>query len=228
MDIEVYCDESGQEHFKARPAGEHYTLIGSLWLPAELRPGLKVAINALRRQHGVFGEAKWGRVSMYAQPFYLGLVDLFFACDLRFRVLVLRADELDLSLHEDSEELMFWKFYYFLLRGWLDDLNAYSIFTDIRTNRVHGRMKDLQRTLNYANLSSTVTVQALDSSESVLMQLTDVLTGAASYRFHGHTSSQPKLQLIQRIEQHLGHPIAPTTKAVEKFNIFRMKPGGGW
>jgi hypothetical protein len=229
VNIEVYCDESCQEYFATRPQGEYFVLIGSIWVPAELRTGLKQKIEELRQKHGIFGEAKWGRVSKHALPFYKDFVDLFFENDLRFRVMVIRTDELDIRWHDNNVELMFYKFYYFMLRGWLDDCNEYRIFTDVRTNSLPGRLKTLETVLRNAALTSSVSLQAIPSQELVLMQLADVLTGAVGYRFHDRHASKSKLELITHLEKKLGRPLnAATTKGMQRFNIFRFKPGGGW
>lgn len=226
MTFDVYCDESSPENFKHPRAGEYYTLIGSIWCPAEERAGLKARINALRQQHSIHGEGKWGRVSLRALPYYAGLIDLFFDSPLRYRVLVLRADELNLDFHDSSTELMFYKFYYFLLREWLAGAHEYRIFTDIRTNRSRTRLQDLQGFLGRFNPGASVSVQAIPSGESVLMQLTDILTGAVSYRFHRRETSEARLELIRHLEVLIGHRIGPTVKGEQKFNVFRMTPGG--
>ena len=38
-------------------------MIGSLWLPAELRGEIKSRIHALRQRHSAWGEIKWTKVS---------------------------------------------------------------------------------------------------------------------------------------------------------------------
>lgn len=227
--IEVYCDESCQEHFASRPDGNYFVLIGSIWTQAESRDQLKQQVEDRRKTHNIFGEAKWRRVSKQALPFYKDLVDIFFDSELRFRVMVIRTDELDIRWHDNNIELMFYKFYYFMLRGWLDDCNDYRVFTDVRTNSLPGRLRELERVLNNAALTSSIDVQAIPSQESVLMQIADVLTGAVSYKFHYRRSSNPKLALVQHIESRLGRLLnGATAKSEQKFNIFRFKPGGGW
>lgn len=221
--FEIYCDESGQELFKTRKDGDNFALIGGIWVRAECRAEIKMAIRELRQEHGIHGEAKWNRVSERALAFYKELVDLFFESELRFRVMVVRSDELDLKLHESDEELMFYKFYYFMLRVWIDDLCGYRVFTDVRTTRVRGRLKTLKRTLERSNLTSTVQVQSLPSSESPLMQLADVFTGAVGSKFHKRTESKPKLMLVEHIEKRLGRAIAPTGPFEQKFNVYRIQ-----
>jgi hypothetical protein len=231
MDFEVYCDESGQELFGTRTPGEHYVLIGSLWIKAESRNEYKHYIKQLRREHKVGGEFKWKRVSPSRLAFFLELIRFFFEQkdEIRFRVIVLRADEMDVvRFHESDSELMFYKFYYQVLHHWILDFNRYRVFVDTKTNRLHSRIRTLEKCLKYANLSSLVEAQALPSHEVELLQLVDVLTGAVSYKFHRRSSSYAKLSVLAEIERHLGKEITPTWRSEDKFNVFRFQSGGGW
>jgi len=60
------------------------------------------------------------------------------------------------------------------------------------------------------------------------LQFADVLIGAVGYHFHREKGSSTKLAILKEIQDHLGHPIQPTPKYEEKFNIFRFRAGGGW
>ena len=230
MDFEVYCDESNPEFFKSRPAGENYVLIGGIWIKAEDRSKHKAAINEIRSRHKVMGEFKWNRVSPSRVGFYTEIVGWFFTTDeVRFRTIVLPVKGLNDKLHEYDNELAFYKFYYQLLHHWILDNNNYRVFVDTRTNRLHDRLKTLEQCLNYANLTSTVTLQALPSDELDLIQVVDVLIGAVGYRFHGRSGSASKLAVIKVIEDWLiKPPIGPTPRSEEKFNVFRFRRGGGW
>jgi hypothetical protein len=231
MDFEVYCDESRAEYFRDRqPGAKRYVLIGGLWIEAEQREDYKAKIRKLREIHDVWGEFKWNRVSPSRQQFYLALVQLFFEEAMRFRCLVLPANQLDsIQFHNADNELMFYKFYYQLLHHWILDFNTYRVFVDLKTNRLHNRIKTLERVLQNANLTSEVlAVQALPSHQVDLLQLADVLIGAVGYRFHEERTSVAKLAVLREIEAQLGHPIQPTSRREQKFNIFRFRPGGGW
>ncbi len=229
MDFEIYCDESRQELFHSPVPGGQYVLIGGIWIKAGERPAHKQAIKALRARHRLHGEFKWNRVSPSRAEFYKDLVGLFFSREIRFRTLVLRADELDVvRFHEADNELMFYKFYYQLLHHWILDFNRYRIFVDTKTNRVRNRLKTLQRCLSNANISSVVDVQALPSHQIDLIQLADVMIGAVSYKFHKGGSSKARQDVVAEIERHLQSEIGPTSRAQEKFNVFRFRPGGGW
>jgi hypothetical protein len=232
MNFEVYCDESRQDLFRAPLPGENYVLIGGVWLKADKRTAYKAAIRELREKHHVGGEFAWNRVSPSRVEFYLDLVRFFCgesADDLRFRVIVLRSDELN-AVHfaQSDNELMFYKFYYQLLHHWILDCNEYRIFLDAKTNRLHGRQKTLERCLSSANLLSKVTVQALPSHEVSLIQLADVLIGAVGYKLHGLNTSSSKVRVVAELEKALKRNLSPTPKSHEKFNIFRFRSGGGW
>lgn len=215
MDFEVYCDESRQQLFSGRDRSG-FVCLGSLWLESSRREHLKERIRELRSRHSVGGEFKWHRVSRAKKQFYLDLTELFFGEQMRFRAIVLPAEEMDaVRFHASDQELMFYKFYYQLLHHWILDQNRYRIFLDLKTNRSAGRVQTLERVLRNANLTSEILgVQALPSRQLDLMQLTDVLLGAVSYSFNGKGSSQAKNAVVENICAHLGRDeIVPTPRS---------------
>lgn len=229
MELEVYCDESRQELFAGKNR-DGFVVIGGLWLESARRQHLKARIGELRKCHHVHGEFKWQKVSPSREPFYLDLVELFFGEPMRFRAIVLAAQEMDaVRFHGADNELMFYKFYYQMLHHWILDQNIYRIFVDVRTNRMRGRVKTLEQVLGNANLTAEIAcVQALPSRELDIMQLADVLVGAVSFTFNGGGTSGAKRAVVARIEQHLEHSIQPTSRADQKLNIFRFRSEGGW
>lgn len=230
MDFEVYCDESGQQHLTTKSIrSDTYVLIGGLWIEASNRETHKSKIRRIRNTHQVHGEFKWNRVSPSRQDFYRDLVRLFFRQPMNFRCLVLPADQLDaVRFHDADEELMFYKFYYQLLHHWILDFDRYRIFVDLKTDRVKSRIQTLENVLQNANPAAEIlSVQALPSRELDLLQLTDVLIGAVSSRFHGTTTSTAKLAVVEAIEDRLRHPIRPTTRRASKFNVFFFRTRSG-
>ena len=165
-------------------ASERHVLIGGVWIESARRQEYKQAIRLIRDQHQVGGEFKWNRVSPSRSDFYVALIDLFFRTDMRFRCIVLPGDQLDaVKLNQSDGELMFYKFYYQLIHHWILDFNHYQVFLDMRTNRVHDRLRVLERCLAAANLTSGIAVQALPSEELDLLQLSDVLVGAVGSKY---------------------------------------------
>lgn len=230
MEFEVYCDESGLEALTNK--SEHrFTAIGSIWLPAENREQLKQELNAIKARYNIKGELKWNKISPAYMALYRDVLTYFFKAEhIRFRVIMIEAEKADaLSFHNGDVELGFYKFYYHLLHHWLFDNNNYNIFIDLKVNRNKGRLNELKRLLEEANRTSTVAqVQGLPSEQSLGIQLADVLTGIAAAKFNNKIVSPAKKELIQVVETLIGHPIEPTSKHEEKFNIFQIDMEGGW
>jgi len=231
--FEVYCDEALPDLFTSRHPHARYLMIGSLWLPAELRQEAKTKVAELRTRFDVWGEMKWTKISPSKQSFYEELVDLFFSfgSDMRFRCIAVDREQVDLTLHANDGELGFYKFYYQLLHHWVLDFNEYRIFCDLKSNRDRGRLHDLKRCLAYSNLSAKIAdIQSLPSSDTALLQLCDVLLGAASSRMNRTLgSSVAKEAIVGRLEDRLNRKqIEPTSRTEEKFNVFKIRLGGGW
>lgn len=176
-------------------------------------------------------EFKWQNVSASRLSYYSAIVDWFATqADLRFRCIAVDREKVDLvRFHKADAELGFYKFYYQLLHHWILDYNDYSVFCDAKANRSRLRLPDLERCLNFSNLSSRVRVQAIRSEESVLIQLADVLTGAASSTLNRtlHVGSA-RSRVVERLENALGRRIAPTSRGEQKFNVFQINFDGGW
>lgn len=233
MKFDVYCDESCPDSIATTSPSAKFLLIGSLWLPRDLRTDAKDAIHRLRNKHKVGGEFKWNRVSDSRVEFYTELCEWFFAQgeNVRFRCIAVDCDKVDLThFHENDQELGFYKFYYQLLHHWILDFNEYAFFLDYKKNRQNDRLQVLQRCLDASNISSLVTtVQATESRQSVLVQLTDVLTGCASRRMNQlQPNSQAKEHVLGLVEKNLGRRIGPTSRFEQKFNVFRINLAGGW
>ena len=220
MNFEVYCDESGLEALTNK-AAHKYTAIGGVWLPADKRLELKQEINAIKERYGIKGELKWNKLSpSFYEPYCDGGSVFFRANYLRLRVILIEAEKVDnIKFHNADHELSFYKFYYQLLQHWIFDFNNYAIYLDLKVNRNKGRLEELKRVLNNANLTSEITQG---------IQLADVLTGLTAGKFNDNTTSQAKMDLISLVESKVGHPIAATHKWEEKFNVFKINLKGGW
>ncbi|MEO5378852.1 MAG: DUF3800 domain-containing protein [Magnetococcus sp. DMHC-6] len=232
MDFDVYCDESRPDLLTStHPSGE-YVVIGSLWLETCRRQEYKQFIHSLRDIHRVGGEFKWQKVSPSRIQFYESLIDWFIeqGLDVRFRCILIPHDQLNWQMHEGDRELGFYKFYYQMLHHWILDFNRYSVFCDYKSNRLMSRLETLKQCLSYTNLTSEILrVQTIRSEESVLIQLTDLLTGAVSAKFNQSLKlDSSKGALVQRLETRLGHSLQATNRWEKKFNIFAIHLGGGW
>ncbi len=220
----IYCDENRPEMIGKKDPIDRYAVLGGVWIKKSNVRKIKRDIQRLREKHNLFGEIKWKNVSPSKLDFYLDLVDLFFECDnIRFRCIVVDATKVNLQkFHDSDQELGFYKFYYQLIYHWLDWNRDYAIFLDYKKNKQHDRLSTLRTILNRASMADVVNVQAIESKQSSLIQLVDVLMGAVGYKFNEYDTSDAKLAVINRIEERIGHVLQPTLKNQSKFNIFKI------
>ena len=236
MKFEIYCDESRQDLFNNKnsiTSNNRYICIGGIWIDSDLRENFKFNIKELQKKHNVFGEFKWKNVTPSKYDFYEELVNLFFDYDdrIKFRCIVIDAKQVNMDKYNQSDsELGFYKFYYQLLTYWIDNSNKYNIYTDYKTNRKNDRLKDLKLILNNkVHCSTTVSlIQAINSKESLLLQLEDVLMGVVAYKYNYgvHGKAKAKNELIKVVEDKLKKSITDNNKYEKKFNIFKMNLRG--
>ncbi|MBD5521964.1 MAG: DUF3800 domain-containing protein [Lachnospiraceae bacterium] len=238
MLIDIYCDESRQDLLVNRAnvnTNNRYVCFGGIWVPNEKRALIKQQINEIRQKHGIHGEFKWGNVSNSKRAFYRELIDLFFRSendDIYFRCVVIDALEVDNEQFNDSDqELGYYKFYYQLLHNWLTESNDYYIFTDFKTNKDRCRLNELRRITNLGMHGDRIKlIQAIDSKESVILQLQNILMGTVAYKFNfgSDGQSETKKELVSLVEKYLEQEIALMYKNEQKrFNIFKISLRGG-
>ena len=235
--IDVYCDESRQDLLanpSAITANNRFCCIGGISLPYERRTEIKAAIKLLQKKYAVFGELRWGTVSNNKVDFYLELVDLFFSYpDLMFRTVVIDASKVQNDVFNNSDqELGYYKFYYQLLNHWLTAPDNYRIYTDQKTNKDKMRLNELRRILNVNRgiQTSIELIQAINSKESLLLQMENILMGAVGFKYNFGDAgvSIAKKRIVSHIESHIGKPIGHTSPSEQKFNVFAISLREGY
>lgn len=223
--IEVYCDESRPETLYGENSKDKYMVIGGIWIPASERKKIKNKINYLKKIYGINNEVKWKNVSPSKEDFYLDLIDYFFSNrNIRFRCIVVDSSKVNMEIYHNSDsELGFYKFYYQVLNKWCEGNESYWIYLDYKSNKMGNRLHVLKDILNNATFSDIKEVQAINSSESVFIQMADILIGAVGYIFNGYSESNAKLNVIRRIEKYIDQPLQATTSTERKFNIFKIE-----
>ena len=101
-----------------------------------------------------------------------------------------------------------------MLRRWTNNHNVYRVFCETDNKCIH-RFK---RILLGAKIKTDV--QALPSKEVVLIQLTDLLLGAASSRANKTLNcGAAKEDVVKALEERLGIVLGPTIVGNNKFNL---------
>jgi hypothetical protein len=223
-EIVVYCDESCHDLTGHHP----FMAVGGLWVHRDVRDDLSRAFRHLATELGLRGELKWRKVSRTRLDAYMRLVDFFFdQPDLRFRTIVVEQAKVKMELHGKDSELAFYKFYYEMLEKWLLAGNDYVILIDRKTNRGADRYTTLRTYLErHLRGQAWITdLTIIDSGESPLAQLCDVLTGAVAAAFNATPPpGSAKEQLGQHVARRAGLMSlqARTAPSEDKFNIFRI------
>ena len=217
MNMEIYCDNAFPDLFTSNNPRADYLMIGSLWLPADLREEVKDRIKAVRRRHDTWGEIKWNKISRSRIGFYFDPIDLFMSYDedeLHFRGIAVNREQMKHDPNHVRAELGIYRFYHEMIHHWTNSQNTYRVFCETDNRCIH-RFK---RVLLGARI--TTDIQALPSKEVALIQLTDLLLGAASSRanrtLNGGTAKEG---VVKALEQRLGIVLGPTTVGNNKFNL---------
>lgn len=222
----VYCDES-----RHNGATDHrYMAIGGLWVPKGRRLEISRGLRDLCRKRGLNGEIKWSKVSTARLEDYKTLVDYFFSTQaLQYRVIVVDQSKVDSEkFHGGDAELGFYKFYYQMLKSWIHQGNEYVILLDFKRNKNGNRYSDLRRILGRrARVAGAVIreLTVIDSGQSPLAQLCDLLTGSVAASCCSDIRSA-KASLAGHIASLAGLPdlrAASISPSFNKFNIFRIK-----
>ena len=229
--LELYCDESRQDLFYNKDAisdTNKYIFIGGIVIDRKNRVEIKNKINELKGKYDINTktELKWNRVTKNYLDLYKKMIDIYIDYDISFRAICIDSSKINLKYHNDNAELGFYKLYYQLLNNWLSPKLKYTIYTDIKTYSDPNVLNDLKRCLNNKEHPNSVErIYAIDSHESVFLQLEDILMGATSYKmnFGNNGNSEIKLELISYLESKLGHELKPTDRNATKFNLFKIR-----
>jgi hypothetical protein len=227
MEYIVYCDESRHAGTDHHP----FMAIGSLWMPRAEKVSLTGIFKKLCHFADLHGEVKWSKTSRICLESYKQLIDFFFDEEaLHFRVIVVNQDKLDLEKYHDGDwELGFYKFYYELLIKWIEAGNEYLILLDFKKNKGADRHTTLKTVLERAVRGKAIIkdLTVIDSSQTPLGQLCDLLTGAVAADWCGLIEGRPKADLAAYIANKCGYPslrfVSPLPEPCSKFNIFNIR-----
>jgi hypothetical protein len=233
--INLYCDES------CHLENDHLPVMGfgAIRCPGENLASVKCAIAALKEKHRARGELKWEKVSPARLVFYEELIDWFFAePNLRFRGWLVEHKER--LAHEffnaGSHDSFYYKMFYYLLEPLIkwplpgEPERTYQVYLDVKDTR--GRLKVgklaevLRKKRHDWNGQLISRVQSTHADEVQVMQLTDFLLGALTYRNRPSVQQSPaKVACLTRIEQRAGFPLTGGTPPwEEKFNFYTFTP----
>lgn len=217
----IYCDESCHDW----TVHHQFMAIGGLKVPRQTKPVLSKQLRRLMGSVGLAGEVKWQKVSTKKLESYKTLVDFFFEqAELQFRAIVVDQSKVRLEeYHQNDAELAFYKFYYEMLEKWLQLGQSYLILLDHKSNKGADRYTTLRRYLenHFLGRIDIVDLTTIESAQTPLAQLCDVLTGCLAATNNGIREATAKEELAKHIESCAGVSLrASTSLYATKVNIF--------
>lgn len=211
--LHLYCDESCHLPYDKAP----FLLLGLLACPAEKVRTAHEQLSAIWVRHALpkHFEVKWTKVSPAKLEFYRAVTEWFFASEgITFRALALPDKQrLYAALPEESRDALYYRLYYQLLRGAIEQENRYRVFLDLKDTRGSEKLSHLTEILRadaddpYGK--SVENLQHVRSHEVKLLQVCDLILGAINFarRSQIGAESPAKRALVRLIEERLGYSL---------------------
>ena len=223
----IFCDESCHlEHDKA-----DIMVLGAIHCSDFKAVQLTKHIKWLRHQHNYHNELKWTKLIAKQWPFYQSLLDLLLDdAEVHFKATVVQHKKsLDHQTYNSgSHNTFYYKMFYYTLRDFLKPIGEYRIYLDYMDTLGGEKTKELCRILQAeTGYELNANAYIIQSYESQLIQLCDLIIGAVSYknRTDINHDSTIKNQIVSYIEAKLNRELNYGTPPWERnFNIFRFAP----
>lgn len=234
-EYKIFCDESNHLVYKDNISlGSKAMVLGAISLPSQELEHINRHIKYLKYKYKYNKELKWTKLHSKQMLFYDELLEFFFSnIHLRFQALLI-SDKRELRhdiYNENNADLFYYKMYYQVLNNLLEINTKVKIYLDYKDSRCGDRMKELQKVL-YNRFKNSIDIQifTIQSEESGIVQLTDLLIGAIAYKARDdieHTSKM-KNHIVNKLESLSGVALEMGTPPWEnKFNIFKIQLGKG-
>lgn len=216
-------------------------LIGALSIPLTAQAPFFAADSVFRTNtKNNLAHFKWVKAAGNKKlPAYLGLIDLFFTQDVRFKCVVIETSKLNYKLHHHGDhELGFYKFYFLLLSRLVKFDEKYLVRIHRRTDRNRGRLPDLHSATNNwcrkkagRHITPIHVIEAADYRKYTELQLVDVLLGAVGYHWEKKShlkegASKAKTEICNSICKRLDKPslVFESEWQEGKFNVWKWLP----
>ena len=171
-------------------------------------------------------EIKWTRITRGNLVLAIDLIDYFFNNPkLRFRAYVIDKSDLDHDNYSQDHDIWYYKMFYKTLEFIIEQGFETNIYLDIKDTKSGKKMFELKRILNLHSNNSgygkVLKIQAMQSKQSQLIQLTDLFIGALRYINEDFLSSENKTKVVEHLKTKSGQNlISNSTLSNKKFNIF--------
>lgn len=232
--INIYCDESCHlEHDDS-----NVMILGAISCDSERKKSIFTDIRDIKKRHNLssYFEVKWTKVTEKKIDFFIELLEYFIEnSNLNYRGLIaIGKHALNHEKYNNGDyNLWYYKMYYTMLAPIINPNNEYHIMIDIKDTKGGKRVKKLREVLcnNMYDFKqeSIKEITQINSIESEILQLTDLINGAISYYHRGlhispiHVQNKGKLEIINYLSNKFNLNES-SHRNENKFNIFIWKP----
>jgi hypothetical protein len=209
-----------------------YMVIGALLIQRSSKKKVQNQLKDILNRHNIKGELKWNKVNSNYMDFYKDIINYFFkSTEINFRCIVVDKSKVNYEgYHNNDKELAFFKFYFLLLKEKIKNSCSYYIFLDKKPTRDKNRARALKSFLDSHILfnrtdTKLIHLQAYESKENLLIQLSDFITGLVAYGNNQNKTKSNKTNLVNFFQEKIGSTVSSGTGlSVEKVNIFKWIP----
>lgn len=234
--INIYCDESCH----LENDNSDVMVLGAISCNSSSKERIVKDIRNIKIKYNLNSrfEIKWTKVSKSKISFYKELIDYFFESnELSFRgVVALNKKKLNHQIYNNNDyDLWYYKMYYILLNPIIHEENKYKILIDIKDTHGGPRVMKLHEVLcnNIYDFKAEVIngVYQVNSRESEILQLADLMIGALGYNHRGlltEGTNEGKKSIIEYIQSRYKIDMnKKTDRSEKKYNLF-IWSAEGW
>lgn len=225
-----FCDESCH----LTNDNSDYMILAALFCRKDRVKELVQKIREIKEKHNLskFVELKWRKVSPKTVNMYKEIFD-YICSNKKYRFRIIVADKRNITNQNDWYN----KMYYHLLNFPLEQiLSLYKIknvelFSDIKDINSYADMKIVCTYLErhfQKKCDLKIISKVSDSKDVTLIQIADILAGAAAYKNRKNNNSYAKYELSTYIEKKFKINFSKTTESkygeISDYNIFVWRP----
>lgn len=226
-DYKLFCDESNHLYSDK----SDIMVLGGIGCPSSQVEYANRYIKYLKHKHNAKGELKWTKLNSNKKEFYKDILEFFFSNRFfRFNAqVILNKSKLNHDEYNESDSnLFYYKMYYYAIMPFLQIDKKINIFMDYKDTRGGQRVRKLKEVVNntfYGQIDCEFTI--IQSYESQIMQLADILIGAIGYKNREDIEHKSKIKnyIVSTIEKISGINLNKSTPPWEnKFRIYLFYP----
>jgi len=221
----VYCDESC--HLEKDKS--NYMVVGAVYNLEHNTSRIVKDIKLIKKKHGYPPnyEIKWTKLRKSNLDLALSLIDYFFNNDcLFFRGYIIDKTGLEHKKFNQTHNEWYYKIFFRTLELLVDRFYYMNIFLDKKDTISNLSEEKLKIMLNYharkIDAPGIKKIQSIQSHESQILQITDLLIGAIRYENEGLITSKTKEKVIDTIKKGSNLTLKHnTSRSKIKFNLFK-------